>query len=84
MGHATSQKLSKRTPLDVRYAFGVVRTPAGFGRVKSIRDLGDEQVQLTDEEGKQVVARADVTSRGGRLDLNWLGGHTVWQNEMTN
>ena len=60
-GYPTTQKLSKRTPSDVRYLFGAVRTPAGFGRVKSIRTTGADSLVLIDEDGKQVAARVDVS-----------------------
>ena len=59
-GYPTSHKLSKRAPLDVRYLFGAVRTPAGFGRVKHIREAGEGTIALTDEAGKKVLARVDV------------------------
>jgi len=55
-GVPTAHRLSDKSPFEVRYIQGIVRTPAGFGRVKSVRFRPGEAVFI-DATGNRLSTR---------------------------
>jgi hypothetical protein len=55
-GHATAVTLVPDQPLTVRYAFGLTRVPAGFGRVVDIQPTADGVLLLDESDGTSHVS----------------------------
>jgi hypothetical protein len=58
-GSATVAKLSRTTPLDVRYVMAVASIPAGFDHVASIEPHENGALVLRSRSGKTTKAKVD-------------------------
>ena len=59
-GYPTSATLNAKKPFEVRYIMGMTDAPTGFDRVKTIREAGENRIELIADSGKKVTAVVDA------------------------
>jgi len=59
-GFPTSVTLNAKKPFEVNYIMAMSDIPAGFDEVKSIRQVGDEEIELVSVSGKRKRTKIDL------------------------